>query len=61
MLSCGCIVPFLAEACSPSRRPDSKMPVAEGKIFDKTVKVLRDAGCSTVFGPEGDRLFEGCD
>jgi len=48
MLSCGCIVPFLAEACSLSRRPDSKMPVAEGKIFVKTVKVLRDTGCSTV-------------
>ena len=48
MLSCGCIVQFLAEACSLSRRPDSKMPVAEGKLFDKTVKVLRDTGCSTV-------------
>jgi len=48
MLPCGCVVPIITEACSMGRRTGVKMPIAEGKVFDKPVKVLRDTGCSTV-------------
>ena len=47
-LSCGCTVPLIAEACSLGRQHGSKMPIAEGTLFDKPVRVLRDTGCSTV-------------
>ena len=48
MLSCGCVVPFIAEACSLGRTHNAKMPIAEGHLFDQKVRVLRDTGCSTV-------------
>ena len=48
MLSCGCVVPLIAEACSFGRTHGAKMPVAVGTLFDKPIKVLRDTGCSTV-------------
>ena len=47
-LSCGCTVPLIAEACSLGKTHSSKMPIAEGKLFGQTVRVLRDTGCSTV-------------
>ena len=47
-LSCGCVVPLINEACSLGRTHAVNMPVAEGKLFDSTVQVLRDTGCSTV-------------
>ena len=48
-LSCGCTVPLIAEACSLGKTHSSgKMPIAEGKLYDRKVSVLRDTGCSTV-------------
>lgn len=48
MLSCGCVVPFIAEACSLGRTYSARMPIAEGHLFGHKVMVLRDTGCSTV-------------
>jgi len=51
MLSCGCVVPFIAEACSLGRTHkfhNAKMPIAEGHMFGQKIRVLRDTGCSTV-------------
>ena len=47
-LSCGCTVPLIAEACSLGKAHSLKMPIADGKLFGQTVKILRDTGCSTV-------------
>ena len=47
-LSCGCTVPLIAEAFSLKKTHSSKMPIADGKLFGHTVRVLRDTGCSTV-------------
>ena len=41
MLSCGCVVPFIAETCSLGRTHNAKMPIAEGHL-------LHDTDCSTV-------------
>ena len=46
-LKCGCTLPVLSAACmEDSRYP--KMPVADGLLDGKRVKVLRDSGCSCV-------------
>ena len=49
-LSCGCKLPLIiiAETCSLGRQHELMMPIAKGTLFDHTVCVLRDTGCSTV-------------
>jgi len=47
-LKCGCTAPVLAEACDMISRLKAKMPVADGKLDGKPVRVLRDTGCSAV-------------
>ena len=49
LLACDKKIPPLSSACvQPLSGARSKMPVVKGKIGDKTVDVLRDAGCSSV-------------
>jgi len=43
-----CVVPFIDETCNLCRTHLTKMPTAEGKLFNKSINVLRDTGCSTV-------------
>ena len=48
MLSCGCVVPFIADACSLGCANSARMTIAKGHVYGHKVKVLRDTGCSTV-------------
>ena len=48
MFPCGCVVPFIDETCNQCHIHGTRMPTAEGKLFDKSINVLRDTGCSTV-------------
>ena len=52
-LKCGCTAPVLAETCDLVRQVKAKMPVSEGRISGKFVKVLRETGCSTVVVKRG--------
>jgi hypothetical protein len=45
-LKCGCKLPIVADACRVTMRDN--MPVSDGYIDGKAVKVLRNSGCSTV-------------
>ena len=47
-LKCGCTAPVLAEACDLVSQIKAKMPVSDGCLVGRKVRVLRDNGCSTV-------------
>jgi len=47
-LKCGCTAPVLAEACDLVSQIKAKMPVSDGCLDGRKIRVLIDTGCSTV-------------
>ena len=54
-LSCGCTILLISEACTMGQSHSAKMPVTEGTLFGRTVRVLRDTGCSTILHTTQER------
>ncbi|GFO50194.1 gypsy retrotransposon integrase-like protein 1 [Plakobranchus ocellatus] len=52
-LKCGCTLPMLSAACSGHVQTSPKMPVVDGWVNGKKVKVLRDSGSSCVVVRKG--------
>jgi len=46
-LKCGYTAPVLAEACDLVSQIKAKIPVSDGCLDERKVRVLRDTGCST--------------
>ena len=47
-MKCGCVLPVVADACMITEKVKNKMPVMDGQLDGRKVRVLRDSGCSTV-------------
>jgi len=47
-MKCGCVLPVVADACMIAEKARNKMPVKDGQLDGRKVRVFRDSGCSTV-------------
>ena len=47
-MKCGCELPVVADACMIAEKVKDNMPVMDGQLDGRKVRVLRDSGCSTV-------------